>query len=207
MEPLLRYMTTYITADWHLGEDRLALLGRPFTNPNDHVQHLLKEHNSMVQPTDQVILVGDAVYQNAPHFLERIHEFNGVKTLIRGNHDRIFTDAQLSPYFQTIIPEGQGIEMSIDDIPCFITHYPTQSRTDRFNLVGHIHGDWRVQLNMLNVGVDVHHFRPLPLSSIKGMKTAIESFYDNDVWVAYNPLNSQYLPTRGKKSTYFTPPY
>jgi hypothetical protein len=34
--------------------------------------------------------------------------FNGKKTLVRGNHDRVFSDDDLKPYFHTIIPDGGG---------------------------------------------------------------------------------------------------
>jgi len=198
-------MTTWITADWHLGEDRMELMGRPFKDPQHMIDTLRTNHNLVVKPDDKVILVGDAVYQKKPEFLEQIATFNGQKTLIRGNHDGVFTDAQLAPYFSTIIADGQGIELDIEGIPCYITHYPSEGKADRFNIVGHIHAAWKYQLNMVNVGVDVHHFRPVNINQIPGFKTAIEKFYDEDVWVAYKALNSQFNGVRGKKGTYFKP--
>jgi len=36
----------------------------------------------------------------------------------------------------------------------YIDHYPTNGKSDIFNVVGHIHGTWKVQRNMVNVGVD-----------------------------------------------------
>jgi hypothetical protein len=94
--------------------------------------------------------------------------------------------------------------MTIAEIPCYFTHYPTTGREDRFNIVGHIHATWKYQLNSLNVGVDVHHFRPVEASTIPFHKTAIEKFYDQDVWVAYNPINANYRNVRGKPGSYFT---
>jgi calcineurin-like phosphoesterase family protein len=117
----------------------------------------------------------------------------------------VFTDEQLSPYFHTIVPEGQGIEMDIGGIPCYITHYPTETKIDRFNLVGHIHGAWKYQLNMLNIGVDVHHFHPVNLDTIPFHYKAVCEFYDNDVWVAYDPINASHRTARGKKNSYFRP--
>jgi hypothetical protein len=85
----------------------------------------------------------------------------------------------------------------------FFTHYPTQSRADRFNIVGHIHAAWKYQKNMLNVGVDVNHFYPFHAHEFAFYLTAITSFYDNDVWCARHPANAIYDGSRGKLGSYF----
>jgi hypothetical protein len=56
---------------------------------------------------------------------------------------------------------------------------------------------------MLNIGVDVHHFRPVNLDSIPFHLTAISEYYDEDVWVAYNEINQRYRGKRGKEGSYF----
>ncbi len=196
-------MNTFVVADHHLGEDRFELMGRPFATKNQHIRHLIAEHNMMVHPNDIVYMNGDVCYQKSPESLPFIKQFNGRKILIRGNHDRIFTDEQLAPYFEEIVPEGEGIEIDIEGIPCYITHYPTKSKKDRFNLIGHIHSAFKYQLNMFNVGVDVNGFRPVNLNKIPFHLKAIEEFYDDDVWVAYNDINSQFIGKRGKRGSYF----
>lgn len=198
-------MKTWLTADWHLGEDRFALMGRPFTSVQEHIDTMAFNHNALVAPDDVVIVVGDVCYQKTPEYLPQVANFNGTKILIRGNHDRVLTDEQLMPYFHRIVPEGEGIHMEIEGIPCYITHYPSEGKFEPFNIVGHIHAAWKYQLNMLNVGVDVHHFRPVDAATIPFHKTAIEKFYDGDVWVAYNDINSDYAGIRGKAGTYFRP--
>jgi len=197
-------MKTYLVADWHLGENRFELMGRPFKTTDEHNNTIKERHNSLVQPEDIVIVVGDAVYQKAPEYLSLVKEFNGKKVLIRGNHDRVFTDKQLSPYFDKIIEEGDGITAKVEDIECWITHYPSQGRSDKFNLVGHIHAAWKYQLNMFNVGIDVNCYYPVDISKIPFHFTAIKDFYDDDVWIAYDDINMQYYDNgRGKKGSYF----
>jgi len=196
-------MNKFITADWHLGEDRFELMGRPFATKKQHINHLIAEHNMIVGHDDIVYVNGDVCYQKSPESLPLIEKFCGHKILIRGNHDRVFTDEQLAPYFEQIIPEGEGIEIDIEGIPCYITHYPTCGRVDRFNLTGHIHSAWKYQKNMLNVGVDVNGFRPVNFTRIPFHLKAITDFYDNDVWIANNPINTTHNG-RGKNSTYFT---
>ena len=58
---------------------------------------------------------------------------------------------------------------------------------------------------MFNVGVDVNHFRPVNVTSISFHFNAISKFYDDDVWIAYNEINSQFIGKRGKKGSYFRP--
>jgi calcineurin-like phosphoesterase family protein len=193
---------TFLTADWHLGETRLELLGRPFSSPDEMHRAFVREHNMLVAPDDQLFVVGDAVVDG--DWLERIRDFHGVKTLLRGNYDRPYSDADLAPYFERIVPEGDGLELDAHGIPYYVTHYPTQGRQDRFNLVGHIHSSWKVQLNMLNVGVDVHHFLPLDLERVPFYFRAVNDFYDEDAWVAYDPINASYQGQRGKPGSYFT---
>lgn len=198
-------MKTWITADWHLGEDRFELMGRPFTSSIQHVDTLVNNHNMIVSPDDLVIVNGDVCYQKSPQHLDQVRRFNGKKILIRGNHDRVFTDEQLKPYFDEIIEEGGGIRMNSEVGSLYVTHYPTQGKPDAFNLVGHIHAAWKYQLNMLNVGVDVHHFCPVDLDTIPFHINAVTKFYDDDVWVGYNPINSEWRGKRGKAGSYFQP--
>lgn len=197
-------MKTWLTADWHLGETRMALMGRPFTSTEQMINVLADNHNALVKPEDVVYVVGDIVYQNAPEYLLFVGKFNGRKILFRGNHDRVFTDEQLAPYFEKIYAEGEGTNIQVGNRMCFITHYPTCGVIDRYNLVGHIHAAWKYQLNMLNVGVDVHHFHPVDADTIPFHFDAAAKFYDQDVWVAYNQINSSYTTQRGKAGTYFT---
>lgn len=194
----------FITSDWHLGEDRFKIMNRmDFSTQMEMVEHLQEKHNNMVSPEDLVYVVGDSVYAQTPEFLSEVEGFNGRKILIRGNHDRGISDEKFLEYFEAVVPEGDGIELTVGDIPCWLTHYPTKSRKDFFNLVGHIHGAWKVQLNMINIGVDANHYFPYDLDeAVPFFWKAITEFYDGDVWVAYHEANEPYLNTRGKRTSY-----
>jgi calcineurin-like phosphoesterase family protein len=198
-------MKTWLTADLHLGEDRFHLLGRPFRSQAEYLDRIIENFNSRIMPDDYLIINGDAIYQHTPKYLPKIALINGKKVLIRGNHERDFTDEQLAPYFESIIPEGDGLSLTVENLHCYITHYPTRGKPDKFNLVGHVHDMWKYQLNMFNVGVDVHHFFPVDLDSIPGHYNEICSYFDDDVWAAYSPINVDYRQTRGKKGSYFQP--
>jgi len=195
-------MATFFCADWHLGEDRFEIMQRPFTTQEEMIEVLIANHNALVAPDDEVHVVGDVCYQKTPEFLPMVERFNGRKILYRGNHDRVFSDSDLEPYFDKIVAEGGGVGMAVCGVTCYVTHYPTQGAEDVFNLVGHIHGAWKYQLNMLNVGVDVNHFRPVHEEQIPFFLKAITEFYDRDVWVAYDSVNELYRYVRGKKTRY-----
>jgi calcineurin-like phosphoesterase family protein len=197
-------MKRFITADWHCGEDRFEIMQRyGFKNAQNMVDTLVRYHNELVSPDDLVYVVGDAVSQNSPEFLNQVSRFNGKKILFRGNHDRVFTNDQLRGYFEKVYEEKEGLEIDVDGLKCWIQHYPTEAREDMFNLVGHIHGAWKVQLNCFNIGVDANHYRPHDIDkAVPFMYTAICKFYDNDVWVAYDKANANFKEERGKKGRY-----
>ena len=198
-------MFKFLTADLHFGDERLAILGRPFSNVEEFMENVINNYNKMVSKDDDVLFVGDAVHKDKTKYLPWLSYMNGKKTLIRGNHDKWLTDEELKPYFDVIIQDGSGIEFEVDGIPCYATHYPTSGVINRFNLVGHIHSAWRYQLNMFNVGIDANHFLPINLETIPKHLKAICEYYDEDVWVAYDKINSNYLGVRGKKGRYFQP--
>jgi calcineurin-like phosphoesterase family protein len=184
----------------------MELLGRPFKSPDHQLEKLIKYHNKIVSTDDLVVVIGDVCNKDAPSWwLQYVSAFNGKKILIRGNHDKNFTDDELLKCFEVVVPDGGGMPFSFDGIDYYATHYPTSGVDDKFNLVGHIHGGWRVQLNMLNVGVDVHNYRPVSSDRLKFYVDAVTKYYDEDMWVAYNPLNTKYKDARGKKDRYFKP--
>jgi calcineurin-like phosphoesterase family protein len=197
-------MRRWITADWHIGEERMAIMQRPFKDQREMIETLVARHNAVVAPEDIVFNLGDVCNQKTPEFLPEVARFNGTKILVRGNHDRVFTDAELTKYFPQVYHEGLGIELQVGDVMCYLTHYPSRAKPDLFNLVGHIHSAWKFQLNMVNVGVDVNHFVPHNLDvAVPFWLKAISDFYDDDVWAAYLSQNKDYIGKRGKKGVYF----
>jgi len=51
-----------------------------------------------------------------------------------------------------------------------------------FNICGHIHGLWKVQRNMINVGVDAWHFIPVSEEQIIFYMNGIKKHYDANVF-------------------------
>lgn len=181
----------------------MDVMCRPFGSTEEHDETLIQNHNRLVQPDDVVLCVGDVTNKDAPSHLDLVRRLHGRKILIRGNHDAPHSDADLRPYFECVIDDGAGLELEYEGIALYATHYPTQGRTDRFNIVGHVHGVWRCQLNMLNVSVDNFGFAPCNIDRVPFFVSAITEYYDRDVWVAYEDVNESFRRSRGRKTRYF----
>lgn len=191
----------WFTSDWHFGDTRLSQLFRPFKNVEENTKEIVNKHNSKVAIDDLVYVLGDSLYREAdPNiFLPIINSMNGRKILLRGNHDRSFSDEMLLNYFEEIIPEGESVKIQIEGIECNLNHYPSKGVENAFNLVGHIHSAFKIQLNMLNVGVDVNHFYPIESTTIKTIYDCVCGIYDEDTFASKFACNSYYSETRGIK--------
>jgi len=127
----------WFTADWHLGEQRLDLLQRPFDGSEEMVETLVANHNKRVAPGDHVYVIGDALYRHAEkQWLRHLLRFNGRLRLLRGNHDRPFSDSDYY-MFDEIVPEGEGQVLDLGNgFQVNLVHYPALARSDMFNLTG-----------------------------------------------------------------------
>lgn len=192
----------WLTADWHFGESRFDLMCRPFNSTTEHDEAIIANHNRLVDPGDVVLCVGDVTNKETPEKLSSVSQLHGRKLLVRGNHDEPHSDADLSKHFDLVIADGDGIDFMYAGISLFATHYPTQGKLDHFNIVGHVHGAWRFQLNMLNVGVDNFGFAPCAIERVPGFIDAITHTFDRDVWAAYEDVNANFRGKRGLNSRY-----
>ena len=187
----------YFTADFHLGDKRQTILGRPFKNEYDCLDTILSNFNEIIKPEDILYVLGDVATEEC--WLQSIDEIDCEKILIKGNHEIL--DKKI--YEKHFIEVYDYLDLEILSIPCRLHHYPTKdSIPERFSICGHIHGAWKVQKNMLNVGVDVHHFKPLNEKQIEFYLNAITNFYDEDVWCSQHISNLE-NNNRGKKGTYY----
>lgn len=194
----------WLVSDWHFGERRLDVMCRPFDSTESHDEALIRNHNRRVAPDDIVLCVGDVTSMDAPEHLHLVRRLNGRKILIRGNHDEPHSDADLLKYFVQVMANGEGVKFEYKNIALYATHYPTQGLPERFNIVGHVHGAWRCQLNMLNVSVDNFGYSPCHIDQVPFFIDAITNHYDRDVWVAYESVNATFRGLRGRNTRYLS---
>lgn len=180
----------YFTSDWHLNEERIGLNGKPnlfFRNFDS-----IKEQNQIIidsvknlnlTKNDILYHLGDVVYRwddNLINMMEDLRNSCPAKwVLILGNYDDNIN--QLSHYFDKIT---DAEFLKIKDRKYFLHHYPIKCKTQAhcFGVTGHIHGLWKVQKNMVNVGVDAWNFNIVDENTIDFVRTACEKFYDENVF-------------------------
>jgi calcineurin-like phosphoesterase family protein len=112
---------------------------RPFTDPDEMDEFMVKAWNERVKPNDKVYHLGDVVINRKA--LKVMSRLNGDKVLIRGNHD-IFRDDEYRLYFRELRAYHVMNGM-------ILSHIPIHSESlGRFgvNIHGHLH-DSRVMLN------------------------------------------------------------
>ena len=72
---------------------------RPWTDPDEMDEAMIKNWNDRVRPNDKVYHLGDVVINRRA--LKTLARLNGDKVLIRGNHD-IFRDDEYRTYFREL---------------------------------------------------------------------------------------------------------
>lgn len=131
---------TFLVSDTHFGhagvcrflrEDGVTKL-RPWDDPEEMDEVMIKNWNERVRPNDKVYHLGDVVI-NRKH-LRTLSRLNGDKVLIRGNHD-IFRDDEYREYFRELRAYHVLNGMILSHIPVH------EASLGRFgvNIHGHLH--------------------------------------------------------------------
>ena len=132
--------SVFLTSDTHFGhagvchftrEDGVTKL-RPWTDPAEMDEEMIRRWNDRVRPTDKVYHLGDVVINRRA--LKTLARLNGDKVLIRGNHD-IFRDDEYREYFRELRAYHVMNGMILSHIPLH------EASLGRFgvNIHGHLH--------------------------------------------------------------------
>jgi len=169
-------MARFFTSDQHLFDSRIDLLMRPFKKVSEMNDYIINAWNSVVGKKDEVWTLGD--FSTTKEGFDLVKELNGRINLIIGNYD---VDNLIDPsIFLSVQPNKV---LKINGIDMFLTHKPEDANPNMFNLVGHIHDKWKVQRNMINVGVDAWHFLPVSEQQIELAYNGIKKHYDKNVFI------------------------
>ena len=168
-------MKNFYTADLHLGHANIIkYCNRPFDTAEEMNEKLIAGWNSRVKPEDSVFVLGDFCFRNGPNGkpgegLQSKSEYyksrlNGNKIFIRGNHDG---NNSLNTNILSLVIDFGGSK-------AYCVHKPEHSNLSYpVVLCGHIHNNWKTAIIkdslLINVGVDVHNFRPISLDELIGM--------------------------------------
>jgi len=186
----------YFTSDWHLGEDRIGINGKPnlFYRPFQSIAQqdfeILKQFKqSGFKDGDTLYHLGDVIYSlsnSSRSVLKDIRNSypNSELILIKGNYDTIDKMPILNSFFDKVLDDEMLDYFNFG--LCYLNHYPTKAldlmKDAKLGITGHIHSLWKVQRDLINVGVDAWHFKPVSEKDIEFCFNAMQKFYDNDVF-------------------------
>jgi calcineurin-like phosphoesterase family protein len=107
---------------------------RPWDNPDEMDEEMIRRWNDCVRPNDKVYHLGDVVINRKA--LKTLARLNGDKVLIRGNHD-IFRDDEYRQYFRELRAYHVMNGMILSHIP---VHAESLGRFG-VNIHGHLHAN------------------------------------------------------------------
>jgi len=132
---------TFLVSDTHFGHagvcrfthpDDPEVKLRPWSDPDEMDEEMVRRWNETVRPSDKVYHLGDVVINRKA--LRTLHRLNGDKVLIRGNHD-IFQLADYLEHFRDV--RGYHVMNGM-----ILSHIPVHADSlGRFgvNIHGHLH--------------------------------------------------------------------
>jgi calcineurin-like phosphoesterase family protein len=132
--------SVFLVSDTHFGHTGVCRFThedtgvkiRPWTDPDEMDEAMVKAWNERVKPTDKVNHLGDVVINRKA--LKIMSRLNGDKVLIRGNHD-IFRDEEYREHFRELRAYHVMNGMILSHIPI---HEDSLGRFGT-NIHGHLH--------------------------------------------------------------------
>lgn len=181
-------MTTWFTADLHLGHKRMLAPLRRFSTVEEMDETIVARWNERITTKDDVYVLGDVSFHRPDKTAELLARLNGAqKFLITGNHDKNTT--LLARFFawqkdlytaKVLDPEAtDGVRRIV------LCHYAmrtwSRSHFGAWHLYGHSHGsleDLPTSLSF-DVGIDSHDYYPLSYDDVK-WKMTLKTFVPVD---------------------------
>lgn len=181
----------YFTADLHFNHKNIikycfrtpGRTNRQFEDVTEMNEHMIEQWNKTVNETDTVYLLGDVAFGNKDEAITLCNRLKGNKILIVGNHDLFAKgDYWTRAGFSEVHKLGYGQLLPYKEF--YLSHYPYRDSLMEYDLRDHLHGhaaerkkvtllhghvhtQWKVQDNQINVGVDVWDYTPVSLEVIR----------------------------------------
>jgi calcineurin-like phosphoesterase family protein len=130
----------FFTSDWHLGHDNcIKFDNRPFKHTDEMHEALIYKFNKQVPIDGITYFLGDIVLCNQELALSVISRLNGIKILIRGNHDK-GVEACYNAGFDIVM---NSASITIANTLVTMTHCPLRGlyREDTTTMKGRTEGE------------------------------------------------------------------
>lgn len=132
----------FYISDLHFGHWNIVRYdNRPFKSIEEMDNALIENWNKVVSNKDMVYILGDISWHDENKTVEIFKQLNGIKVLIRGNHDNIKGGSELAKCFTSI---QDYAELYLDKKnKVIMSHYPILFWNGQFrnsiHLYGHVH--------------------------------------------------------------------
>lgn len=180
----------FFTSDLHFGHQNIIKYStRPFEDVHHMNIELIRRWDSVVSPDDEVWVLGDVAMGKIDESLALIPQLHGRKILVAGNHDRCWHahgpkhEPWVTKYMHAgfdVIHQGELNLTLQNGETVLVSHFPYEGDSqdkERYSehrpknegqwlLHGHVHEKWQQINKMINVGVDVWDYTPIPETTI-----------------------------------------
>lgn len=156
----------YYIADVHFGHQNiLNFENRPFKTVEEMDEEYIKRWNNKVGKGDEIYILGDLSFRKGKETTEILKRLNGMKFLIKGNHDHLFLDDKdFDPSLFVWIKDYHLVKD--EKTPIVLFHYPIQTWDRKhygsLHFYGHVHSNQGTSHpmeyeipNSYNVGIDM----------------------------------------------------
>lgn len=157
----------YIISDTHFGDSAIIKYeNRPFLGKEDMDDTLITNWNRVVKSNDIVYHLGDFCF-NADETADYLSKLNGIKYLIKGNHD-LLTNAE---YRKLGFSEVYDKPIIVDDF-WILSHEPlyVNENMPYANIFGHVHSNPAIKTisnKHCCVSVERINYSPIKLKWVK----------------------------------------
>jgi len=158
----------FFTSDNHYGHSNIIkFANRPFSSCDEMDKVMIERWNEVVGPDDSIYHLGDFSFRNPLLYLEKL---NGIKYLIRGNHDKRVDRTHIGDRkhnfrfirdLYTLRYKGHSITLSH-----FSMRVWPRSHFNSYHLYGHSHNTLAPMGKSFDIGVDANDFRPVSIDEV-----------------------------------------
>ena len=150
---------------------------RGFNSVYEMNEAIISSYNEVVQPEDDVYVLGDCMLNNNDAGIRAIKQLKGQLHIIRGNHD---TDTRMDLYNQcyNVVEITEGKFFKWNGYHFYLNHFPTYTsnlekdcslKHHLINLYGHTHQKTNFYNEipfLYHVGLDSHNCSPVNIETI-----------------------------------------
>ena len=163
-----------------LGQERSRIISkRPYNSVEEMTEDLIAKWNETVKPEDTVYHLGDfGLYKYRKLLNDKI-------VLICGNYEDDMSDEELYEYGFDEVYRGT-YSIKYNDTIITMQHEPYKIRDKRhlnksgiINLFGHLHKLCLAKEYGVNVGVDLHNFKPIDIDTVMFYVNGIKNIYED----------------------------